>query len=464
MSSAVSTPVKAANIAASINIEQSPVDESSQESAASSSQDEYVPSSQESRKEEPDTPADPAAVETKKAMPVKMQVSKLKAITTHKEFIDSRPAPHERKGLRLKKNLQLHRWQYVLKHPGICTFAGMDANMEAVLAPGLTWIVDGDTLTVVAPYVLSGGPFSVVLCKEPLLRRLVDGVYVDRGPEKAKALVFEELHPSHTVSMTVCDIFRNGTPYPTVDVVFYDRANEVIDTYLAKYGKDAASWKIVEEARVESAARKVSAMREKQALQEQLKLKKKRAEDQKKAAQQKKLALKQAAAVKRKRLLAAKKAAETRKRRKKEKEAAEKEASMNKQLNAKTLVLIQDAVKEQVKQVCDAHDVRLQAVQKAVQDTVDSLRKENKSHENERNASMKVLSAVVCDVKQLKSEMIQAQKVAKEVLAMRTVTNPMNTLMDRCPPPRVNPAPIAGADDFHRVLNFMRMYKTFNAF
>ena len=147
-------------------------------------------------------------------MPVKLQTF-LPTLTTYEDFVEARAQSTERKPLRMSKNPKLYRWEYVLRHKGVCTFADIDSEMKKVVAPGLNWLVDGNQLTVVTPYILSGGALSVVMVKTPLLKRLIYGCLVDQGPDKPKVRVTEELVPGHCISMSVSDLFQNSTPYPT---------------------------------------------------------------------------------------------------------------------------------------------------------------------------------------------------------------------------------------------------------
>ena len=139
------------------------------------------------------------------------------------------PAPEDRKAIRSSKSLQLYRWEYVVRHCGLCTYAGIDKEKQRILAPGLEWTVRQQTFTVVAPFQLSGGSWEVALVSSGVLRDVL--------MKKRKTI-----KQSDVKRMLVHDIFKYCAPVQIVDLQHYRNAKGWSSDFVKRKAHDVKAW------------------------------------------------------------------------------------------------------------------------------------------------------------------------------------------------------------------------------
>ena len=170
------------------------------------------------------------------------KVLRPQAFVRHSEHLRNLPKPTEHKNLRAYKCMELRRWQYGLKHPGLSTFAGIDKNnFTSAVVPGVDWVLNRKTWTVVAPYLVSGSVHKVAFVDADLIRRMND----------AEDSQVQKLRLMDLVAVEVTDVFQHGCPAPFVDVSFYEQACLHIKAYLEGDGADPKSWCNIKEMRTD---------------------------------------------------------------------------------------------------------------------------------------------------------------------------------------------------------------------
>ena len=156
----------------------------------------------------------------------------------HSKWVKALPKPTEQKSLRSYKTLRLSRWQYGLKHPGFCTFAGIDKDdMTSAVVPGVDWLVNNELCTVITPFLKAGSPHMVAFVKSQVMRRILD----DQGND-LHTLHPDDLYPDDLFALELTDVFDNCVPAPLVEVAVYEKAVGVVKAYMGNLGAKTKSW------------------------------------------------------------------------------------------------------------------------------------------------------------------------------------------------------------------------------
>ena len=354
-----------------------------------------------------------------KVGPPKVQIAS-PTLYTHADLVEGMSPPSVRRPLRSSKALRLARWQYVVRHEGLCTFAGIDQNRTRVVAPGLDWLVDAARMTVLTPYQVSGGPMRVALVRSERMQT-ADGVPVP------------SIQPDDAVSILVTDLFANCCPAEVTKLPQYHRAVAAAEQFVTDFGDKLIPWSNLTEFR--SAALMLGEERESKQLQAKLravsKVKKppvvKRARA---AADEKKVMLR----LKRRRSIAAKKAAATRKRKREEqKQVVDKQRKVAKEAAEAALA----SIKKEVRDVVNTLQPDVDAIKTQVSDVFDKkLRDTSKMFKKQD----KILQQCCDDVQKLRSELEQTKaQVQDSVEFAQSTPEERFTLASRTPTPRPRP-------------------------
>ena len=148
----------------------------------------------------------------------------------HATFASNKPGPTSTQRVRSSKAPGLIKWQKVVQNVDLMTFAGVEhlgttTGYKKVLAPGYSWLVGNKKMTVLAPFILSGGPLNAAL---------IDAKLLDNN---------ETIDESDVISMSVTDMFVNCSPSEFVFPVQHAAASAKAAKFVAKNASKLKVWK-----------------------------------------------------------------------------------------------------------------------------------------------------------------------------------------------------------------------------
>ena len=132
-----------------------------------------------------------------------------------------------RRALRHTRRPKLYRWDYAVRGVGVCTFGGVDDGVS-LAAPGLTWIVNGTRMVVLAVFGSAtwshGGMLYVALARAE------------------EAYPGANILPGAVVKMLVTDLFRSSLPQQTISFADVAELIEIATNFVAKYSTNPELW------------------------------------------------------------------------------------------------------------------------------------------------------------------------------------------------------------------------------